>query len=97
MPAAKVSLTLDQSLLVAARQRAGRRGLSRYVNEALRRHLQRDPIVGLLDALEREHGAIGAEVMHEVRQAWPDPVPEAQRDDLEALASGHSEVWIQPL
>ncbi len=72
MPAAKVSLTLDQTLLASARDRAGNRGLSAYVNEALRLQLQRDRIAELLAELAREHGAIPPEVMEEVREAWPD-------------------------
>ncbi len=78
MAAAKVSLTLDEHLLASARERSGRRGLSAYVNEALRLQLQRDRIAGLLDELAKEHGAIAPAVMDEVREAWPDDA-EAQR------------------
>lgn len=74
MPTAKTSLTLDKALLAAARELVGRRGLSRYVNRALRHQLQRDRLTGLLDELEREAGAIEPRVMNEVRRAWPAPV-----------------------
>lgn len=38
----KVSLTLDEDLLAEAREMVGPRGLSSYVNRALRRQLQHD-------------------------------------------------------
>ncbi len=73
MATAKTSLTLDKTLLAAARELVGRRGLSRYVNRALRHQLQRDRLIGLLDELEREAGPIGTRVMEEVRRSWPAP------------------------
>ena len=69
----KVSLTLDQELVAEAREAVGTRGLSGYVNHALRHQLQHDRIAGLLAELEREHGPIDPEVMEEVRRAWPLP------------------------
>ena len=76
MATAKTSLTLDRALLAAARELVGRRGLSRYVNRALRRQLQRDRLAGLLDELEQEVGPIEPQVMEEVRKSWPAPVKE---------------------
>lgn len=73
MATEKVSLSLDEALLSSARERSGRSGLSRYVNDALRHQLQRDRIADLLVALEQEHGVIEPEVMQEVREAWPAP------------------------
>ena len=73
MATAKTSLTLDKALLAAARELVGRRGLSRYVNRALRHQLQRDRLVGLLDDLEQEAGPIEPAVMEEVRRSWPAP------------------------
>ncbi len=73
MATAKTSLTLDKALLAAARELVGRRGLSRYVNRALRHQLQRDRLVRLLDELEREAGPIEPGVMEEVRRSWPAP------------------------
>ncbi len=70
MATAKTSLTLDRALLAAARELVGRRGLSRYVNRALRHQLQRDRLVGLLDQLEQKAGPIEPRVMEEVRQSW---------------------------
>lgn len=76
MATAKTSLTLDKTLLAAAREMVGRRGLSRYVNRALRRQLQRDRLTGLLEDLEHEVGPIEPQVMDEVRRLWPAPAKE---------------------
>lgn len=73
MATAKASLTLDSGLLAAARELVGRRGLSGYVNRALRRQLQRDRLAGLLDQLEQEAGPIEPRIMEEVRREWPEP------------------------
>jgi hypothetical protein len=69
----KVSLTLEKELLAEAREVAGGRALSRYLNRALRNQLQHDRLAGLLAALELEHGPIDPQVMEEVRGAWPAP------------------------
>jgi Arc/MetJ family transcription regulator len=82
MPTEKVSLTLEEDLVAAARDAAGKRGFSSYVNLALRRQLQRDRAIELLDELEAEHGPIAADVMEEVRAEWPDAnadVPKRRR------------------
>jgi hypothetical protein len=69
----KVSLTLEEELLAEAREVVGARGLSGYVNRALRLQLQHDRIAGLLAELEREKGPIEPQVMEEVRREWPAP------------------------
>lgn len=79
MRAEKVSLTLDEDLLAEARDVVGARGLSGYVNRALRHQLQHDRIAGLLAELEQAQGPIGPEVMEEVRRAWPAPEEKAAR------------------
>jgi Arc/MetJ family transcription regulator len=71
MATAKVSLTLEEELLAEAREIVGARGLSTYVNLALRHQLQHDRIRGLLAELEQEKGPIDPQVMEEVRRAWP--------------------------
>ena len=69
----KVSLTLDTELLAEARGVVGARGLSSYVNHALRLRLQHDRLADLLEDLEREKGPIEPTAMEEVRRAWPVP------------------------
>ncbi len=71
MSVAKVSLSLDDSLLGEARRIAGRRGLSRYMTRALRNQLQHDRLAGLLATLEAEAGPVDSSVMEEVRASWP--------------------------
>ena len=67
----KVSLVLEEKLLTEAREIAGERRLSAYVNLALRQQLQHDRVTTLLTELEQENVPIDSEVMHEVRAAWP--------------------------
>lgn len=58
------------------------RGLSSYVNRALRQQLQHDRLAGLLAELEQEHGPIDPRMLEEVRQEWPTPqVRVAKRRD----------------
>lgn len=69
----KVSLSLEEELLSEARQAVGARGLSGYVNRALRHQLQHDRLTGLLAELEHEHGPIDSRILEEVRKEWPAP------------------------
>lgn len=73
MPIAKVSLSLDDDLVTAARSRVGGRGLSGYVNEALRRRLQRDRLMELLEQMEAAVGPVDPRILQEVRRTWPAP------------------------
>jgi hypothetical protein len=56
-----------------AREAVGARGLSSYVNRALRQQLQHDRLAGLLAELEEKHGPMDPRVLEEVRQEWPTP------------------------
>lgn len=73
MATAKISLSLDGALVREARDRAGPRGLSRYINRALEKQLQHDRLANYLGELERQYGPIDPEVMKEVEELWPDP------------------------
>ena len=75
----KVSLSIDEDLLDEARARAGRRELSSYVNEALRRQLQRDRLTELLAEMEVETGPIPDDVMEEARRLWRAPAAKRRR------------------
>ena len=76
MAVAKVSLSVDEELLAEARERAGHRELSSYVNDALRRQVQRDRLADLLAAMDAESGPIPEDVMEEARQLWRGAGPE---------------------
>lgn len=75
----KVSLSIDEDVLAEARARAGRRELSSYVNEALRRQLQRDRLAELLAEMEAESGPVPDEVMEEARRPWRGPDTKRRR------------------
>ena len=79
MAVSKVSLSLEESVLAEARERAGRRELSAYVNEALRRQLQRDRLLALLAEMENESGPIPDDVMDEARATWRSTSPRKPR------------------
>jgi len=69
----KVSLSIEEDMLAEARERAGRRELSSYVTDALRRQLQHDRIGELLDEMEAESGPIAEDLMEEARRVWRGP------------------------
>ena len=71
MPTEKVSLTLEQELVAQAREQAGERGLSSYMNRALRHQLQRDRLTAYLAEFVKEHGPFDPEMVEEVRKEWP--------------------------
>jgi hypothetical protein len=73
MATEKVSLSLEEELVIEAREVVGARGLSSYVNRALRHQLQHDRLTGLLAELEQEVGPIPPRTIEEVRQEWPAP------------------------
>ncbi len=70
MAIAKVSLSIEEDVLAEARQRAGRRELSSYVTEALRRQLQHDRLGELLAQMDAESGPIPDDLLEEARQLW---------------------------
>jgi hypothetical protein len=69
----KVSVTLPRELVASARRRAGAGGFSAYLAEGLRLAEHLADLDEFLAARESEHGPIPAEIMQEVRDAWPDP------------------------
>ncbi|MGE3620291.1 MAG: hypothetical protein AB7L84_07505 [Acidimicrobiia bacterium] len=79
MAVTKVSLSIDQDVLVEARERAGRRELSSYVTEALRRRLQHDRLGELLARMDVESGPVPGEVLEEARRLWHAPADASKR------------------
>ncbi|MCB1014363.1 MAG: hypothetical protein KDB10_04495 [Acidimicrobiales bacterium] len=76
MSVSKVSLSIDEEVLAEARDRAGRRELSSYVTDALRRQLQHDRLGELLAELDATAGPIPDDLMEEARQLWRGAVEE---------------------
>lgn len=70
MTVSKVSLSIDEDVLAEARERAGRRELSSYVTDALRRQLQHDRLGELLAEMDVSSGPIPDDLMEEARQLW---------------------------
>ena len=70
MAVSKVSLSIDEDVLSEARERAGRRELSSYVTDALRRQLQHDRLGELLAEMDASSGPIPDHLMEEARQLW---------------------------
>jgi len=79
MTVSKVSLSIEEDVLAEARQRAGRRELSSYVTDALRRQLQHDRLGELLSEMAAESGPVPHELMEEARQLWRGPVAASRR------------------
>jgi Arc/MetJ family transcription regulator len=79
MVVSKVSLSIEEDVLAEARERAGRRELSSYVTDALRRQLQHDRVGELLAEMEAESGLIPDDVMEEARQLWRGPAAAPRR------------------
>lgn len=76
MTVAKVSMSLDEEVLAQARERVGGRGVSAYVNEAVRRQLRRDALAEVLAQMRAANGPVPDEQMEEVRRLWPGPTDE---------------------
>ena len=79
MATEKVSLSLDEELLAGAREVVGIRGLSGYVNRALRRQLQRDRVAALLAEFDSEFGPVDPQLEEEVRREWPAPAEATEK------------------
>jgi hypothetical protein len=70
MATEKVSLTLSQKAVREARRKAGKRGLSAYVDDALKLKLQHERIDAWLADAERTHGPIPQDVQRKVDREW---------------------------
>ena len=69
----KLSITLEDSVAEELRQVTGRRGLSAFVNDALRQRLQAVRLRRMLDEMEAEVGPIPEDVQRAVDALpWPE-------------------------
>lgn len=69
--AEKLSITMPRKLVLAARRRAGRRGLSSFVTRAVARELEREALGEFLDELDAELGPVPDAELKRARRAWP--------------------------
>ena len=72
MKYAKISITLDPTVAAELRAVAGPRGVSAFVNEAVRQQLQAQRLQRLLEEMDEDFGPISEAVAREVDAvAWP--------------------------
>jgi hypothetical protein len=69
--AEKLSISMPHRLAVAARKRAGRRGLSLFVARAVARELEREALGQFLDELDDALGPVAKDKLERVRREWP--------------------------
>jgi len=69
--AEKLSISMPHKLAVAARKRAGRRGLSSFVARAVARELEREALGQFLHELDEALGPVPDVELKRVRRAWP--------------------------
>jgi Arc/MetJ family transcription regulator len=70
VPTEKVSLTLDARALAEVRRRVGKRGVSAYVDDAVRAKLQRERLTRWLDEMDAEYGPPSDKVRREAEREW---------------------------
>ncbi|MFD7639911.1 hypothetical protein ACFV4P_04600 [Kitasatospora sp. NPDC059795] len=63
-----ISVSLPTDLLTELRSRAGRRGVSGYIAEAVRHQLAMDGLADIVAAHEAEHGALTEQEVEEARR-----------------------------
>jgi hypothetical protein len=69
----KISVTLEPAVEAELRRVAGARGMSAFVNEAIRQRLQATRLRHMLDEMTAESGPIPEDVRREVDGlTWPD-------------------------
>lgn len=66
---ARATVTLDEELVGRVKRRVGQRGVSAYLNNALRSELRHQAMREYLERAEREHGPIPEEVRDAVHAA----------------------------
>jgi len=67
----RITITIDPEVLEELRARVPHGELSAYVVEALRRRLQRDPVMDMLDELDQRFGPTADDSQREAKQ-WLD-------------------------
>ena len=69
--AEKLSISMPHKLASAARKRAGRRGPSAFVAQAVARELEREALGRSLDELDETLGPVPEAAIRRARRAWP--------------------------
>jgi Arc/MetJ family transcription regulator len=72
MPVTKLSVSIDADLAAEVKRRAGERGVSGFVERAVRRELERERLAELSGELERDLGPVDEDVVIEIDSLWAD-------------------------
>ncbi|MBV9025931.1 MAG: hypothetical protein JO362_19565 [Streptomycetaceae bacterium] len=67
-PTVSVSVSFHSSVIASVRERAGKRGVSPYVEAAVRRQIERDNLNALIKANEEIHGALTSAEIQAARE-----------------------------
>ncbi len=72
MAVTKLSISIDSLLAAEVRELAGERGVSGFVEKAVRRELERQRLAALSAELERDLGPVDEDVISEIDSLWGD-------------------------
>jgi hypothetical protein len=67
-PTVSVSVSFHSSVIESVRERVGKRGVSPYVEAAVRRQIERDNLAALVRASEEIHGPLTAAEIQAARE-----------------------------
>ncbi|WP_188192959.1 hypothetical protein [Nonomuraea sp. SYSU D8015] len=67
-PTVSVSISFHSSVIESVRERVGKRGVSPYVEAAVRRQIERDNLAALIGANEEIHGPLTAAEIQAARE-----------------------------
>jgi len=70
MAVVKKSVAFDEKVVKQAIEKAGERGFSRYVNDAVAQRLQAERIYAFYDQFVAEHGPVPDDIVREVEEEW---------------------------
>lgn len=80
MQSTKFTISLDKKVADELRRVAGPRGISEFVNDAVKRRLQAVRLQKMLDEMDEEFGPVPEQVQQEVDALmWPDSSSTAAR------------------
>ncbi|MGA5700162.1 hypothetical protein [Peterkaempfera bronchialis] len=67
-PTVSVSVSFHASVIDSVRDRVGKRGVSSYVEAAVRRQIERDSLQAMIQANEEIHGSLTPEEIQAARE-----------------------------
>ena len=67
-PTVSVSVSFHSSVITSVRDRVGKRGVSPYIEAAVRRQIERDNLQAMIQANEEIHGPLTSEEIQMARE-----------------------------